>query len=475
MKKTDWLGKGKAIWLLGAALLILVLAASWNFYRMDRTSEALIDSGKSEELYWTVAQLHVELERTRAELIHFSLSPEGRQPDLDRQRQLLQSRYLVFEAPDSVLVHRLLSQVSGFYELTATLKPLIHDGQWPAMTAARALAMVNRIDEARPVLASFSVQTRRAELAARVARSKALANQRSQMMVWQIVLCFGIAGVLLMLFRYREMKSLAEARQSLLEQERAAHKATVDLELERITFLGALGHEIRSPMQSMQMCLELIEPAIARQGPAAMAMQRLRVGMDQLASQLRDIMDISAIKNMQLRLNPGLVGLDKIFRSLLDTMKPLAEARGLYLAYEGGELPEQAWLDEIRLRQIVGNLLSNAIRYTDHGGVTLSTGLAERDGARCLLIEVRDTGIGIAEEDRYRLFQPYSRCKHRRPGSNGLGLSIVKELVGLFSGVIELESEVDAGSAFRVWIPLRESGAGNEAAPIAEEQSRPAE
>ncbi|MBX9299090.1 ATP-binding response regulator [Chromobacterium piscinae] len=454
----------QAPWWLIVSLLVLLLAAAWNFYRIDRASQALIDGGKSEQLYWTVAQLHIELEKTRAELIGYAEAPTSFDPGA--QFQLLQSRYQVFEAPDSVLVHRQLRRVAGFDALVGALGPLIHDKSWLRITPDWARRMVVRIDALRPVLANFAVQSREAEVSARVARTKALASQRSQMLMLQLVLCGGICGVLLVLMRFREVKELAEVRQSLLEQERAAHQATVALELDRTTFLGTLGHEIRSPLQSMQMCMELVEPAVTPQPAAQLALKRMKAGMAQLTSQIHDIMDISAIKNMQLRLNPGRVKPSAALRAVMDVMQPLADAKGLALRYEEASLPEWVLLDEIRLRQIVGNLVSNAIRYTDQGGVTLKArGIRGADQSE-LWLEVSDTGIGIAAEDRQRIFQPFSQGRNRRPGSSGLGLSIVKELVRLFGGSIEMESAVGTGSVFMVRLPLREVGGSEQSRSV---------
>ncbi|MDE1711372.1 ATP-binding protein (plasmid) [Chromobacterium amazonense] len=375
-------------WWLMLPLLVLLFAAVWNFYRIDRASQALIDGGKSEQLYWNVAQLHIELEKTRAELIGYSAAPQSL-PAVKQQYQLLLSRYQVFEAPDTVLVHRQLKGVAGFDELKAALSPLLKANDWQHMTPQAARKMVSRIDALRPVLANFAVQSREAEVAARMARTRALSSQRSQMLALQLVLCGGICGILLMLMRFQEVKTLAEARQALLDQERDAHRATVALELDRTTFLGALGHEIRSPLQSMQMCMELVEPAVLPEPAAHMVM-----------------------------------------------------------------------MDEIRLRQIVGNLVSNAIRYTDQGEVKIrARGLRSEEQLE-LWLEVSDTGIGIAEEDRQRIFQPFSQGRNRRPGSSGLGLSIVKELVRLFGGHIEMDSEVGKGSVFTVRLPLREVLAG---------------
>ncbi|QEL55745.1 ATP-binding response regulator [Chromobacterium paludis] len=445
----------QAPWWLMLPLLVLLLAAVWNFYRMDHASQSLIDSGKSEQLYWNVAQLHIELEKTRAELIGYAADPQN-QPAVKRQLQLLQSRYQVFEAPDTVLVHRQLRGVPGFEAMTSALGPVLKDPEWRQLTPQSARNMVVRIDALRPVLANFAVQSREVEVATRMARTRALASQRSQMLALQLVLCGGICGILLMLMRYHEVKTLAEARQALLDQERAAHQATVALELDRTTFLGALGHEIRSPLQSMQMCMELVEPAVLPEPAAQLALKRMKTGMAQLTSQVHDIMDVSAIKNMQLRLNPGRMSLSGVLRTVMDVMQPLADAKGLALRCETADLPDMVMMDEIRLRQIVGNLVSNAIRYTDQGEVKILARGVRRDELLELWLDVSDTGIGIAEEDRERLFQPFSQGRNRRPGSSGLGLSIVKELVRLFGGHIEMDSVVGKGSIFTVRLPLRE-------------------
>ncbi|POZ63367.1 ATP-binding response regulator [Chromobacterium alticapitis] len=455
MTPTKWKKYLQTPWWLALPLLLLLLAAAWNFYRMDHSSQTLIESGKSEQLYWNVAQLHIELEKTRAELIAYAAEPQAL-PAVRQQFQLLLSRYQIFEAPDTVLAHRQLRGVAGFDALTSALSPLLKDPAWRSLTSQTARNMVVRIDALRPVLANFAVQSREAEVAARMARTRALASQRSQMLALQLVLCGGICGILLMLMRYHEVKTLSEARQSLLDQEREAHQATVALELDRTTFLGALGHEIRSPLQSMQMCMELVEPAVLPEPAAQLALKRMKAGMAQLTSQVHDIMDVSAIKNMQLRLNPGRMSLTGVLRTVMDVMQPLADAKGLELACETESLPDMVMMDEIRLRQIVGNLVSNAIRYTDQGEVRIKARGMRHDEQLELWLEVSDTGIGIAEEDRQRIFQPFSQGRNRRPGSSGLGLSIVKELVRLFGGHIEMDSMVGKGSAFTVRLPLRE-------------------
>ncbi|MPQ71848.1 sensor histidine kinase KdpD, partial [Pseudomonas sp. MWU12-2323] len=131
--------------------------------------------------------------------------------------------------------------------------------------------------------------------------------------------------------------------------------------------------------------------------------------------------------------------------------------KGLSLRIDCPVLPA-LWLDGHRLRQIVWNLLSNAIRYTDNGHIELTSRYHERQ----LEIWVRDTGVGIPDEIKAQLFRPFARGKNRRPGSSGLGMAIVHELVLLFGGSNKESSQVGAGSCFRLLLPALEAASMTE-------------
>ncbi|WP_290887404.1 ATP-binding protein [Fischerella sp.] len=142
----------------------------------------------------------------------------------------------------------------------------------------------------------------------------------------------------------------------------------------------------------------------------------------------------------------------------VEIMQPLADERGLQLVLNIEDAPPQVLTDPLRLQQILLNLISNAIRYTEKGSVTIEC-CTRADNQWS--ISVIDTGIGISEEDQARLFQPFVRAKstkNQHPAdSTGLGLAIVERLVELLQGKIDLVSQIGQGSIFTVILPLKMS------------------
>ncbi|WP_044207641.1 sensor histidine kinase, partial [Coleofasciculus chthonoplastes] len=147
----------------------------------------------------------------------------------------------------------------------------------------------------------------------------------------------------------------------------------------------------------------------------------------------------------------------------VDTLTPSASEKDLTITVDYELAPKQVTTDPLRLEQIITNLVSNAIRYTETGSITI-TCLVEcnnqpnqNDHFEHFVIVITDTGIGIAPEDQAKVFDPYfrgsSRAK-RLPDSTGLGLAIVGRLVQLLQGEIQLDSQVNVGSTFKVTLPL---------------------
>ncbi len=433
------------------ALLGFLLLAIGVYMAIERYVPARGFEGRSEDLYWSVAQMQLELEKARADLLRLKA---GEVPESQVQFRLAvaNSRFLDFVTPSKM--QEMLSRVDGFKGTASLLQDFFEDENILHPSLRTAQQNIDRIDSIRPSLAEFAVQARVAEVSSRDARNKDLRhNQQLVASLW-----FALGGICMVIFvllyRYQGARRDAAARQQLLEQEREAHKATVNAELDRTTFLATLSHEIRSPLQTMQVCVELIEPDIDPAGKAAKAVGRLKTCMAHLMTQVRDIMDISAIKNMQFRLHISDVDVAAALNEVIDVHRAQLDGKGLGLHVRLGELPPKVRLDGDRLRQIVGNLLTNAIRYTDHGTVTVEAGVDAADGRNILDIRVIDTGIGVPEEFQSRIFQPFFQGHARRVGSSGLGLAVVKELVSLLGGELELKSVVGVGSEFIVRLPI---------------------
>jgi signal transduction histidine kinase len=175
----------------------------------------------------------------------------------------------------------------------------------------------------------------------------------------------------------------------------------------------------------------------------------------QLLHLINDALELSRYEtgNMHLHLAP--TNVSAIINTVIETIQPLADAKGLQLLVNSDNAPLQVKTDPLRLQQIVMNLLSNAIRYTVAGHIIIES--------YCLpdnqwLVSVKDTGIGISIEDQARIFEPFVRAHHPQiqhsADSTGLGLAIVARLVELLQGKINVTSAPGVGTTFTVTLPL---------------------
>lgn len=169
---------------------------------------------------------------------------------------------------------------------------------------------------------------------------------------------------------------------------------------------------------------------------------------------INDALEISRYEAGKMTLHPEPTDVRAVIQDVLEMLQPMAQAKNLQIALDSAAPPKEVTTDTLRFQQIVTNLVSNAIRYTPAGNVTVKCYALEDKWA----IAVSDTGIGIAPEDQPRIFDPYYRVgdipKSHLPDSTGLGLAIVSRLVKLLQGEIKLVSEVGIGSTFTVILPM---------------------
>jgi CheY-like chemotaxis protein len=185
----------------------------------------------------------------------------------------------------------------------------------------------------------------------------------------------------------------------------------------------------------------------------------IRSSADTLLRVVNDILDFSKIEAGKLELDIAPFQLRRCIEESIELLRAAAAAKGLRLeSHFAPGLPLWVAGDSTRLRQVILNLLSNALKFTGSGGITISTALERQDAASYVVaLEVRDTGIGIAPEKLSRLFSSFSQADasiSRRYGGTGLGLAISKQLVAMMGGAIRVESQPGAGTTFRFTVLL---------------------
>jgi signal transduction histidine kinase len=239
------------------------------------------------------------------------------------------------------------------------------------------------------------------------------------------------------------------------ELDRRRHEAEEGSD-RKTRLLASASHDIRSPVSAICLMAEIIrrtsdDPKLAGQIPSLA--QRLQASARSLSDLVSEVLDASSFDSGRVSLHERKLSLNQLLAEECGRLLPLAEAKGLHLA---AELPEPAiWLraDKVRLARIFGNLLGNAIKFTETGGVTVT---AELITEQAVLIRVRDTGIGIAPENLAVIFDEYAQIGNRgrdRTRGWGLGLAICRRLVEDIGGNITAESQLDNGSVFSVRLP----------------------
>jgi len=251
------------------------------------------------------------------------------------------------------------------------------------------------------------------------------------------------------------------ARKDLECQMRAAKEAAEAANRAKSEFLALMSHEIRTPLHGVIGFASLLESA---ELPERMrdAVAGIRDSADLLLALVSDVLDFSRIEAGELALLPQSVDLAAQLRRIAKAFRIRAEEKKLTFSYTPARnLPALVELDMLRLEQIVGNLLGNALKFTEQGSISLAVSATRKgDGLYEIELVVSDTGIGIAAEELCRVFDRFSQVDaspSRRSRGSGLGLVIVRRLCELMGGSARVESKIGAGSVFTASVLARVS------------------
>ncbi len=253
-----------------------------------------------------------------------------------------------------------------------------------------------------------------------------------------------------------ERKQAEESAEEALREAEAANQA-------KSTFLANMSHELRTPLNAILGYAQILQRETYVNEHQRNGLNIIRKSGQHLLMLLNDILDLSKIEAGRMEIQPADFHLAHFLNNIVDIFRLRSEQKMIrFNCAFASDLPAMIKGDEIRLRQVLINLLGNAVKFTEKGFVAFEAGISPRkdvkcaiencDASVCIRFQVRDTGIGIASEDLKTIFEPFQQAASKREYTEGtgLGLAISKKLIEMMGGRFEAKSDLDQGSLFTV-------------------------
>lgn len=242
-----------------------------------------------------------------------------------------------------------------------------------------------------------------------------------------------------------------ELRRAMQRAEHASHQKSI--------FLAKMSHELRTPLNAVIGYSEMLRDDLeegAEWEEKAADLDRINAAGRHLNALVNDVLDLARIENDDLQVASSEIEIIELIDDAVATVQPLLKVHDNRLELQIASDPGRIVTDPLKLRQSVLNLLSNAAKFTSKGVITLTVMRRQNPAGDVIMIEVRDTGIGISKDGLSKLFQSFSQAETttaNRYGGTGLGLALTRRFCSSMGGTVEVESELGVGSSFKIEVP----------------------
>jgi signal transduction histidine kinase len=268
-----------------------------------------------------------------------------------------------------------------------------------------------------------------------------------------------------------ELGTLANNLNRMNNELRSLYQQIETASRHKSDFLASMSHELRTPLNAIIGYSEMLTEEAEDRGQKIFIpdLQKIRASGKHLLALINDILDLSKIEAGKVELSPETFDITGLIEEVASMVQPLIEKNANVLTISRPDDLGSMYADIMKVRQILFNLLSNACKFTELGTITLDVAREKSDGSEQLSLSVRDTGIGMTDEQMARMFQPFSQADiqtARKYGGTGLGLAITKKFCEMMGGEIRVASEFGRGSIFTVKLPLSASNSKADATSL---------